>query len=233
MSHELRTPLNAIIGFSDMMKNRIFGPLGSAQYDQYARDISSSGTHLLALIQDILDTAMIEREELEKNETDFCLMPFLREAIRVVDVSALEERGRIMIDDGDEALTLFADRRMCMQMVSNLCRNALKFSPRDSVVQVSVDRRAGEDLVISVTDQGGGIPESDRNRVTEPFVRLASPAVRGGQSGVGLGLYITRQFIEAHSGRLKLESELGKGTSARLVFPAWRVDRGNACCGTI
>jgi len=226
MSHELRTPLNAIIGFSDIMANEVFGPVGSEQYKGYLGDILSSGSHLLGLIQDILDAAMVEKSEIEKNETDFCLVTLLEETVRAVDLSALNGGGRIRIEIQNKPVRLFADRRMCRQMVSNLCRNALSYSPPGSEVLVSVAPAPDNGrLFVSVIDRGYGIPAGELERVTQQFVRLVHAEESEQHAGVGLGLYLVRAFVEGHGGKLELESRMGKGTCARLAFPAWRVNR--------
>jgi len=225
MSHELRTPLNAIIGFSEVMEKEVFGPVGCAQYKGYLRDISESGNHLLGLIQDILDAAMVERRDIDRNDTEFCLFTFLQETVRAVDMGALDGAARIKIESDDKPVRLFADRRLCRQMVSNLCRNALAYSPQGSEVVVSVSSPVpGKCLEISVIDRGYGISAEDLERVTHQFVRLNHTTASGGMhSGIGLGLYLVQQFIESHGGRLELESEIGKGTCARLVFPPGRI----------
>jgi len=221
VSHELRTPLNAIIGFSDILVNRIFGALGNPRYEDYARDIHRSGRHLLELINDLLDLSRIEAGRLDLSDDEVDLLEIADSARMMVAGRAERNEVTVLLLLGRPIPRLVADRRAVRQMLTNLLSNAVKFTQSGGRVEVRLERsEAG--LAIVVRDTGVGIPADMLSRVAEPFTQVdADPERR--HEGTGLGLALTKALIEAHGGRLRLESELGEGTTVSLLFPTARV----------
>ena len=222
MSHELRTPLNAIIGFSEMMEQQMFGPLGQEQYSSYVADIHHSGKHLLDLISDILDLSRIEAGHVERDETAVDLVEVIDECIRYVHGRAEEKGISINAHLPDPCPSLTADKRQTKQILLNLLTNAVKFTAIGTSIQVHVEAAQSGDLNIRIVDQGSGIPGDELERILEPFVRLEGTDTSR-VDGTGLGLAIVKRFIEGHGGRLKLISEVDRGTEAIVTFPAGRV----------
>ena len=224
MSHELRTPLNTIIGYSDFLLHPGTGPLTDRQRD-YIGNIRTSGTHLLELINDVLDLSKIEAGHIDLNDEDVDV------AVVVGEVYALQELALASAGLAFDALLprplprLRADRRSLRQILLNLLSNAIKFTPEGGRVTVDVSRTeepAGSGLRIAVIDTGIGIPEEHRDTVLEPFRQVPGGRIRSG-TGTGLGLPIVRSLVEAHGGRLVLSSTPGQGTRIDLHFPPERV----------
>ena len=223
MSHELRTPLNAIIGFSEVMRAEMLGPLGTTRYRDYSGDIHDSASHLLAIINDILDISSIEIGNQRLSE----------EWVRPADVcrsvfALLGDKARgagIALELNCEAAVprIRTDRRMLMQMLINLIANAIKFSPRKSQVTLDVRTLPDGRVKLSVTDKGIGIAAADLERVKLPFEQVEGVLARK-HDGVGLGLSLVKSMIDLHNGVFELESALGVGTQASLIFPAERCD---------
>jgi signal transduction histidine kinase len=214
MSHELRTPLNAIIGFSEVLIQRMFGPVNDKQ-DEYLRDIHVSGQHLLSLINDILDLAKIEAGRMELAGADFDLPAAIENALTLVRERA-SRRGIALERVVDPALGMIhADERKVKQVLLNLLSNALKFTPEGGRVDVEA-RRAGGAALISVRDTGVGIAPEDHAAVFEEFRQVGKSR---GVEGTGLGLALSRKFIELHGGRIWVESELGRGATFRFTLP--------------
>jgi PAS domain S-box-containing protein len=218
MSHELRTPLNAIIGFSEIMAGEMLGPIGTAEYRGYARDILGSGRHLLALISDILDFVKAESGSLQLQDEAVDLTNLAQSVTRLLSPQAetaglalsLEEPGRPVIVRGDE--------RRLRQVLLNLAGNALKFTPSGGAVTVAVVPRSDGGTEIAVRDTGIGIAAVDLPHVMEPF-RQVDGSVTRSQDGIGLGLAICDRLVRLHRGSLTLNSELGKGTVATIRLP--------------
>jgi len=225
MSHELRTPLNAIIGFSEMMRQQVLGPLGHENYVRYAADIHRSGEHLLALITDILDLSRIEAGHLERDESVFDVADVIEECQRYVRGRAEENRVAVQTHLPNPCPRLTADKKQTKQIVLNLLTNAVKFTAVGSTIDVHVETVNGGDLRLRVVDQGPGIPEQDLERIMEPFTRLEGPLTNR-VDGTGLGLSIVKRLVEGHGGQLKLISDVGRGTEAVVIFPAERVHTG-------
>ena len=222
ISHELRTPLNAINGFSQMMEHQVLGPLGDRRYEGYAHDIHTSGEHLLALINDILDMSKIEAGRMTLNETSLSLAEAVSTALGLVREAA-EARGLSLCTDMAETLPrLWADERAVRQMLINLLSNAVKFTPDGGRVTVSAHRGAAGGLALVVADTGVGIAPEDQATIMEPFRqgRFERPASAG---GTGLGLALVKSLIELHGGAIELSSRVGTGTTVTLRFPADRV----------
>lgn len=216
MSHELRTPLNGIMGFSEIMRDQVFGNLGNEQYIDYASDIYGAAEHLLAIISNILDISNIV-----SGESDFQIAPInLQETIefceRMVRKRATEAGVSISINVGPEVSMIMAEEVRMKQIVLNLLTNSIKYAPKGQVI-VSAEQQE-DTLVIKVSDTGIGISEHDIDMVLLPFgqVRKSSDTAH---EGVGLGLYLTQAFTEMHSGALKIDSVLGQGTTVSLIFP--------------
>jgi len=220
MSHELRTPLNAINGFSEIMSAEMYGPLGDARYRDYCRDILSSGQHLLALINDILDMSKIEAGKLTLRFEPLCIEEIAEDALRLVRNRA-EAAGLNLILDFVDLPDVEADHRAVKQVLLNLLSNAIKFTPRGGRVTVRGERREdplGERVRISVQDTGIGISAADLERLARPFEQVESQHSKTTQ-GTGLGLALTKSLVEMHGGLLDLKSAPGQGTSASFALP--------------
>jgi signal transduction histidine kinase len=216
MSHELRTPLNAIIGFSEVLTERMFGELNEKQ-DEYLRDIYSSGQHLLSLINDILDLSKIEAGRMELELSDFHLPTAIDNALILVRERATR-RGITLGHSVDERLgAIRGDERKVKQVLLNLLSNALKFTPEGGRIDVRAVPHDGV-AEISVTDTGVGIAPEDQEAVFEEFRQVGTADKK--VEGTGLGLALSRKFIELHGGRIWVESEVGKGSTFRFTLPS-------------
>lgn len=221
MSHELRTPLNAVLGFSELLLSETFGPLGNPRYLEYAADIRDSGSHLLSLINDILDLSRIETGQMVLAEEAVDVGAAVAQALRMIAPRAAQAGVRLSGDVPDDLPYLMGDQRAMLQMLLNLLGNAVKFTPEDGEAMVSAMLLPDGGIGLMIADTGSGIPESELDRILEPFERADSPDVRRTE-GTGLGLPIVKRLAERHGGRLELTSEAGVGTTAILIFPARR-----------
>jgi PAS domain S-box-containing protein len=221
MSHELRTPLNAIIGFSEIMRDELFGTLGSPRYTEYAKDINDSGAHLLSVIDDILDISKIEAGRYPIEEQDMDLAEVLRWSIEIVRPHTSEKCQIVGLDVPADLPQLNADIRAMRQIMLNLLSNASKFTPHHGRIDISV-RLRDDVLELSVSDTGIGIPADKLDEVMEPFGQVDDSTARQ-HGGTGLGLPITRSLVELHGGVFRLESVTGQGTRATMIFPARRL----------
>ena len=220
MSHELRTPLNAINGFSEIMMGEMFGPLGDRRYKEYAGDILSSGQHLLALINDILDMSKIEAGKMNLSFEPLNLEDVVEDAVRLVRNRA-DSTGLILDVNLPELPDFEADYRAIKQVLLNLLSNALKFTPHGGRVTVTGERRrdaAGERLRIAIKDTGIGISPEDLKRLAKPCEQIESQLSKT-QQGTGLGLALTKSLIELHGGQLEIASTPGEGTTVTVVLP--------------
>jgi signal transduction histidine kinase len=215
MSHELRTPLNAIIGFSEVLVDRMFGELNEKQ-DEYLKDIYASGQHLLSLINDILDLSKIEAGRMELELTDFDLPSAIENALILVRERA-SRRGITLGHSVDERLGMLrGDERKVKQVLLNVLSNALKFTPEGGRIDVRAAPRNGV-AEISVADTGVGIASEDQEAVFEEFRQVGTADKK--VEGTGLGLALSRKFIELHGGRIWVESQVGKGSTFRFTLP--------------
>jgi signal transduction histidine kinase len=216
MSHELRTPLNAVIGFSEMLAARYFGDLTEKQAE-YVNDIHGSGKHLLSLINDILDLSKIEAGRMELEAAGFDLRAALENAITLVRERA--QRGGVALRlDTDPGLgAIRGDERKLKQVVLNLLSNAVKFTPRGGTVDVAAKRADGA-VEIAVRDTGQGIAPEDHEAIFEAFRQVGTDATRK-REGTGLGLALTRRFVELHGGTIRVESAVGKGSTFTVRLP--------------
>ena len=220
MSHELRTPLNAIIGFAQVVKGELFGPLKNERYQEYMTDIEMSGEHLLGIINDILDIAKIESGRMELARDWIEPGEMIEDAIRVVRGKAVAAAVSIRMTPGHGEAQVFGDSRMLRQALVNLLSNAVKFSPAHGVVTVATAVEK-ERLIVRVIDEGVGIAADMLERVFEPFEQADNTYAREKQ-GTGLGLALVRAFIDAHDGAVRLESEGGAGVTAIIELPRVR-----------
>ncbi|MHA6645605.1 PAS domain-containing sensor histidine kinase [Mesorhizobium sp. A623] len=222
MSHELRTPLNAIIGFSELMEQALFGPLGSERYDEYATDINSSGKYLLGVINDILDMSKIEAGQfsMESEEIDLC--PLIRETVRVISLQAAEKSITVETRIAD-TMTLVADRRAIKQIVINLLSNAVKFTGQGGHITVRA-RNASGALTLTIEDNGCGIPKTALGKLGRPFEQVQNQFSKN-HAGSGLGLAISRSLAELHGGALKIRSTEGTGTIVSVRIPVRKASR--------
>ena len=221
MSHELRTPLNAIIGFSEVLKGEVLGPLGSAQYRDYARDILDSGRHLLELINDILDLSKVEAGRFELKEEEVDLGELLEQSVRFVRQRAAARQLELAIETDPHLPFLMIDRRLIKQSVINLLSNAVKFSSGPGTIYVRGEKTPDGVVKLSVVDNGIGIATEDIERILQPFGQVEGALSRHHQ-GTGLGLPLTKSFVEAHGGSLGIESQEGEGTIVTISFPPER-----------
>jgi signal transduction histidine kinase len=225
MSHELRTPLNAVIGFSDMMLHAIHGPLNE-RYRAYAQDIHFSGSHLLDIINDILDLSKAEAGQLELWETIVDLAELVDTTCRLVRPRAAAA-GLVLHQRLPAALPrLRGDERKLRQTMLNLLSNAIKFTPEGGSIAVEA-ATSPTGLAVVVRDTGIGIAAADIPKVLRPFVQLESVFSRR-HDGTGLGLPMVAAMVDLHGGGLRIDSELGKGTAVTVTLPASRVLAGEA-----
>ncbi|MEJ2122079.1 MAG: HAMP domain-containing sensor histidine kinase [Alphaproteobacteria bacterium] len=224
ISHELRTPLNAINGFSQLMLNATFGPLGDPRYHEYVKDINGSGEHLLTLINEILDLSRIEAGKRELSESEIELDHLIASCLRVVRPRA-EDKG-ITLENRvtDDAPVLWADETALKQVLLNLIVNGVKFSPSGGRVTVSVEPEDGG-ITVVVADTGIGIAAEDLETIMKPFGQAHNPRTRG-EEGTGLGLPLANALTELHGGTLTLDSVPDNGTTVRVRLPASRVIEG-------
>lgn len=221
MSHELRTPLNSVLGFSELMKDELMGPIGSARYKHYAESIHLSAAHLLEIINDILDLSKVETGSQELREQKVDLHQVVHTCQRIIAPRAAEAALSFEIGSTQGLPCVWADKTVLNQILLNLLTNAVKFTPAGGRVTF---RAATEDdgaVCFTVADTGIGIAEEDRERVLEPFTQVA-PADSRGHRGTGLGLSLTKSLVELHGGTLRIESDLGAGTTAVVLLPATR-----------
>ena len=216
ISHELRTPLNAIIGFSEVMHQTLFGPLGHAKYHEYARDIYSSGAYLLEVINDILDMSKIEAGRMTLDVGNVDVADIIEDSMKVVSQAATD-RGITLERHGPEHFPIEADRRYLKQIFLNLLSNAVKFTRDDGRVDIQMSRRNGR-LRIAIKDTGIGIAETDIAKLGKPFEQVENQFSKSHQ-GSGLGLAISRALVELHGGTLEIKSRVGAGTTVTCALP--------------
>jgi signal transduction histidine kinase len=219
MSHELRTPLNAVIGFSEVLLERLFGDLNAKQ-DEYLKDILTSGRHLLSLINDVLDLSKVEAGRMELELSTFDVASALANAMTLVRERAQRHGVTLGLDVVPEVGALVADERKFKQIVLNLLSNAVKFTPDGGRIDVNA-RREEDNVMIAVHDTGIGIAPEDQAAVFEEF-RQVGRDYTSKQEGTGLGLTLTKKFVELHGGRIWVESEPGKGSTFTFTIPVKR-----------
>jgi signal transduction histidine kinase len=222
MSHELRTPLNAIIGFSEVLRSEMFGPVGNPRYLGYAKDIFDSGIHLLQVISDILDVSKVEAGRLELSESAVDLAETLISSLLFVEPRARSGNVEIDVKLPGGLPRLRGDELKIKQIAINLLSNAVKFTPAGGRVEIGASQQEAGGISFSVTDTGVGMSEEELAQAFEPFRQGQSPLNRR-HAGTGLGLSLCKALVELHGGTIRLSSEPGSGTTATVSFPAERV----------
>lgn len=222
MSHELRTPLNAVIGFSEILRKQMFGPLGSDRYLSYVEDIHDSSKHLLGILNSILDLSKAEAGKLSLNEEEVELLCVLDQCLKMFRKRAADRDINLTTDCPQELILLRADTQLLKQVCINLLSNAFKFTLSGGEIRVWLRVTEEGKCCIRIDDTGIGISSEDLSKVVEPFFQVEGPFNRK-YEGTGLGLPLSKRIMELHGGNLELDSKLGEGTSATIWFPANRV----------
>jgi two-component system, cell cycle sensor histidine kinase PleC len=217
MSHELRTPLNAILGFSDIIAHERLGEVGTKRYKEYASDINASGSHLLSIINDILDIAKIESGKMELSPQILNIRDVVEDSLKVVSGRARERRQTIDVHIADDAPMPYADPRAVKQMIINLVGNAIKFTQDEGHIDI-YGRKANGGFELCVADNGPGIAADMVDRVFRPFNQIDNRYNRN-TGGTGLGLSLVRGLAELHGGKAWMESDTGQGARVYIYFP--------------
>ena len=221
MSHELRTPLNAIIGFSQVLRDGLFGEVNAKQ-EEYLEDILTSGHHLLALINDVLDLSKVEAGQVQLELAPFSIEDALERGVSMVREQATRNGVQVTLHANDGLHVVTGDERRVRQVIFNLLSNAVKFTSAGGSVDVTATRANGE-VRVSVADTGPGITEDDLGRIFEEFQQTEAGARQ--HEGTGLGLALSKRFVEMHGGRIWCDSEVGKGSTFVFTIPAAAVGR--------
>jgi PAS domain S-box-containing protein len=221
MSHELRTPLNAIMGFSDILRNELLGPVGNFRYQNYAQDIHFSGLHLLSIIDDLLDMAKVESGKMELNESEIDLREIFAETEVMMGERIAAADLRLFTDVPADMPHLLADARLVRQMLLNLLSNSIKFTPAGGSIMARATIEANGGVAIAVRDTGIGIDPANFGKVMQPFGQVES-AFKRQYNGAGLGLSLCDSFARLHGATISLESEVGSGTTVTIHFPPER-----------
>ena len=216
MSHELRTPLNAIIGFSQVLRERMFGEVNEKQ-EEYLDDILSSGHHLLSLINEVLDLAKVEAGQVELEVATFSLNEALGRGVVMVRERATKNAVALSLVLASDVDLVDGDERRLRQVVFNLLSNAVKFTPQGGSISVASARVDGE-VQVSVSDTGPGIAPADQERIFEEFQQTDVGVAQ--REGTGLGLALSRRIVALHGGQIWVESELGHGSRFVFTLPA-------------
>jgi len=222
ISHEIRTPLNAIIGFSEVMMDERFGPVGNDRYRQYLKDIHISGGHLISLLNDLLDLSKIEAGKLELTFVSVNLNDVVQQCVAVMQQQANRDRVIIRTSLPASLPQIVADARSVRQITLNLLSNSIKFTGAGGQVIVSTALTDDHEVVLRVRDTGAGMSEKELQTALEPFRQLAT-SPRWGDTGTGLGLPITKALTEANHARFGITSHVKDGTLVEVAFPATRV----------
>lgn len=222
MSHELRTPLNAIIGFSDIIQNQLFGPVGEVRYVDYAADIHTSALHLLNLINDVLDYSKIEAGGMPLSESAADIDHMIEFSINLLRIRAGQKSIEIKHKPMVPAVALICDERRVKQVLLNLIVNAIKFTPVNGTIEIGATRISASDPLVKVVDSGVGMTKEEAARAFEPFIQVDDAFTRS-QEGTGLGLPISLSLMKLHDGDLTIDSAPRQGTTVTIRFPATRV----------
>ncbi len=218
MSHELRTPLNAIIGFSEIISQELFGPIGNQKYLEYMIDIHKSSLHLLSIINDVLDMSKIEAGKLELSREGLSIQNVVADVIRMMHEQAASRRIELIPQLSEDDLKVWADERAMKQVFLNLLSNAIKFSREGGRVCVRVIADLPSRAIVEFEDYGIGMNDEEQQRALQPFGQAHSATTRN-YGGTGLGLPITRGLVEAHGGKLAINSRAGCGTIVKVILP--------------
>jgi len=224
ISHELRTPLNAIIGFSEMLINELYGPLGNQKYAEYTNDIHSSACHLLEIINEILDMSSIEAGSIKLSQNETPLPDLIETVTRMLAPHSQEKNITIETHIPEALPVLRVDERLIRQALINIITNAIKYSDHGSKIDIYTHYTRNENLSIIVKDNGAGIPKDKLAHVMKPFGRVEDAfRKKSNIEGTGLGLPIAKGMIELHGGTLTITSEPGQGTDVEITLPSYRV----------
>src|SRR5262249_12385782 len=221
MSHELRTPLNAILAFSEITCRQLYGPVGSNKYLEYARNIWDSGEHLLGIVNSVLDTSKIEAGSFKLDEAPCDIGEIVDVAMRIVQERAHRAGLALEQEVAPGLRPILVDERACRQILLNLLGNAVKFTPAGGKLTATAALAPDGDLLLCVADSGVGIAPDDIDKVFDRFNQVDGSYARR-HSGTGLGLHLTRKLVELHGGTIRLDSEVGVGTTVAITLPAWR-----------
>jgi len=221
MSHELKTPLNAVLGFSEIIRDQLLGPIENQAYLEYAGDIHSSGTRLLSVINDVLDVSRLEGGLLTINAQPQSAADLADSAIALARAVTCDQR-HIEIDMPQDLAALHVDPRRLAQALGNLLANALKFTPESGRVRISARPQVDGSLHLAVEDTGIGMAQETIVQALEPFRQLDGSLARRFE-GTGLGLSIAKALAELHGGSLTVQSAIGEGTVVTIILPASRV----------
>jgi len=222
MSHELRTPLNAIIGFSEVLKSELLGEHKVPQYKEYANDIHDSGKHLLNLINELLDLSRIEAGKYDLHEEIVSLRDVADDCLRMMKIRAKAKNIELVENIDADLPKIWGDERAIRQIMLNLLTNAIKFTPQSGKVEISIARSGDGGQLLSVKDNGPGIPQEEISTVLSSFGQ-GSLALKTAEQGAGLGLAIVQKIMDLHHGRFDLFSKVRFGTEAIATFPRARV----------
>lgn len=214
MSHELRTPLNSIIGFSEILSNGFYGELNDKQ-KEFVQDINISGIRLLGMINEILDASKIEAQAMKLNKSDFSSTLATAEVINIL--KPLADKKKIKIITQIEEGSIYADAQKIKQILCNLMSNAIKFSPEKDEINIKLSL-SNNNFIIEIKDNGIGIAPKDQEKIFEKFVQLENAYTKK-ESSTGLGLTITKEFVEMHNGKINVESDIGKGAKFIVTIP--------------
>lgn len=222
LSHEFRTPLNAIIGYSQMIRDQVRGPVGAEDYKNYARDIHDSGTHLLELVNDVVDLSRIEAGKLELDEAVVDLSKLIGTVMRILNQRFDDAGINLQLDVRADLSAVIVDERRMRQILFNLLGNAVKYTDAGGQVGISARLDDSGEIRIAVSDTGIGMSDDQVQMALEPFQQVRSEANRR-NNGSGLGLSISKSLIALHDGRLEINSEPGVGTTMAVILPASRL----------
>ncbi|MBT4045249.1 MAG: transporter substrate-binding domain-containing protein [Rhodospirillaceae bacterium] len=223
ISHELRTPLNAILGFSDILKSKMFGPLGSERYDSYANDIHLSGQFLLAIIDNLLRLSTIQAGEREFRSEPVALNDILPECIGKIEMGSRNGNIAVRWELSEQLPEFLSDRQALSQIINNIFANAVKFSRAGGTISIR-SWKDGDRLGFTIEDTGIGIPQDEIRLITDPFYRVGANPHIAQAEGAGLGLSVVKALVDSLAGKLSIDSEPGSGTSVTVSFPATGID---------
>lgn len=226
MSHELRTPLNAILGFSSAMEHEAFGPIENPTYREYAGRIYKSGAHLLELINDILDLSKIEADKQVVHSEWLKIDTVLNDALQIVSGYPDATARTITVQPHNQLPKLLADEKLVRQVILNILSNAIKFTKENGHIRVMLSEDEEGTFTLAVSDDGIGIPADKIATLAQPFIQLENVMTRS-HKGSGLGLALVDRIMKLHGGQMKIESQLGQGTTVSLIFPAMRIENKN------
>lgn len=221
VSHELRTPLNAVIGYSEVLRDEIFGPMENAKYHEYSKDIHASGVHLLELIEDILDLSKIETGNIVMEEGEIDVPTMIEETVRIAAPAVQTGNFNVVVEIAPHFPVILADGIRLRQILLNLLSNAFKFTPEGGRIFVKADINSSGEPEFTVRDTGIGIAEADIPQVMAPFGRVRQPHIDNDR-GTGLGLPLSKSLVEMHGGAFRISSAPGAGTEVKFTLPAHR-----------